>query len=354
MKTVTIPTCANPFVVIVNGIKYTYPAGATMEVPDDVAEVIEQHEEAKPEPAPVLPPFSPVPSSGESDKKLTILTNESAEPYKYLFNELNFPPLPQNPKGTYPYWFLCLIKQTGWSEEQYFLLNTDAPIVCCQGDNKGIRGSGFYFGYMLGSSGEWGRTNEGYINGSQIMFHGIIKPIWANYDTLTDDGSMCLEGSDPLSLYSAREAYVFKDGKYYAIDGKEYVDQQMRENPQKYWKSGLPNEAVDLSDIIILGGALQAPGGVVTLSGTQRVEEVLDALLPRLIEGVVTIKVGIDGTTYEVIRVVAQQITSSSATFSFLLDYNGNGLLVSIWFYGGVREIGYSAKIVTASPMVPA
>lgn len=58
MKTVTIPTCANPFVVIVNGIKYTYPAGATVEVPDEVAEVIEQHEEAKPEPAPVLPPYS--------------------------------------------------------------------------------------------------------------------------------------------------------------------------------------------------------------------------------------------------------------------------------------------------------
>lgn len=45
MKKVTIPTCANPFVVIVNGIKYTYPAGETMEVPDDVAVVIEQHYE---------------------------------------------------------------------------------------------------------------------------------------------------------------------------------------------------------------------------------------------------------------------------------------------------------------------
>lgn len=61
MKTVTIPTCANPFVVFVNGIKYTYPAGATVEVPDDVAAVIEQHDEAhsKPAPAPVVPPFVP-------------------------------------------------------------------------------------------------------------------------------------------------------------------------------------------------------------------------------------------------------------------------------------------------------
>lgn len=64
MKTVTIPTCANPFVVIVNGIKYTYPAGATVSVPDDVAAVIEQHDEAhnNPAPAPVVPPF--VPSEG--------------------------------------------------------------------------------------------------------------------------------------------------------------------------------------------------------------------------------------------------------------------------------------------------
>ncbi len=50
MKTVTIPTCANPFVVIINGKKYTYPAGETVSVPDEVAEVIERHEEAHPKP----------------------------------------------------------------------------------------------------------------------------------------------------------------------------------------------------------------------------------------------------------------------------------------------------------------
>lgn len=54
MKKVTIPTCANPFVVIINGRKYTYPAGETMEVPDEVADVIEWHvvSQPKPEPAP--------------------------------------------------------------------------------------------------------------------------------------------------------------------------------------------------------------------------------------------------------------------------------------------------------------
>ena len=44
MRTVKIPDCMNPFVVVVNHVEYAYPAGATMEVPDDVANVIEHHQ----------------------------------------------------------------------------------------------------------------------------------------------------------------------------------------------------------------------------------------------------------------------------------------------------------------------
>ena len=44
-KTVIIPDCMNPFEVIVNGKHYSYPAGTTQEVPDDVAAVIEAHEQ---------------------------------------------------------------------------------------------------------------------------------------------------------------------------------------------------------------------------------------------------------------------------------------------------------------------
>ena len=43
MKKVTIPRCAHPFVVNVNGRKYIYPAGTEQEVPDAVAAIIEQH-----------------------------------------------------------------------------------------------------------------------------------------------------------------------------------------------------------------------------------------------------------------------------------------------------------------------
>ena len=44
MRTVKIPECMNPFYVEVNGHKYSYPAGTTQEVPEEVAVVIEAHE----------------------------------------------------------------------------------------------------------------------------------------------------------------------------------------------------------------------------------------------------------------------------------------------------------------------
>lgn len=44
MRTVKIPDCMNPFVVVVNHVEYAYPAGETVEVPDEVAYVIEQHQ----------------------------------------------------------------------------------------------------------------------------------------------------------------------------------------------------------------------------------------------------------------------------------------------------------------------
>ena len=55
-KVVTIPKDRNPFIVIVNGVEYKYPAGATIEVPDYVADVIEKYEGAKPKPDPTPTP----------------------------------------------------------------------------------------------------------------------------------------------------------------------------------------------------------------------------------------------------------------------------------------------------------
>ncbi len=47
---VKIPENMSPFVVIVNGVEYSYPAGTTQMVPEEVAEVIGQHVEAMPKP----------------------------------------------------------------------------------------------------------------------------------------------------------------------------------------------------------------------------------------------------------------------------------------------------------------
>lgn len=51
-KSITIPKDRDPFVVIVNGVEYKYTAGATVTVPDSVADVIEKYENAKPKPDP--------------------------------------------------------------------------------------------------------------------------------------------------------------------------------------------------------------------------------------------------------------------------------------------------------------
>ena len=47
-KTITIPKNNNPFIVNINNREYIYRGGETVEVPDEVAEVIEAHTEAQP------------------------------------------------------------------------------------------------------------------------------------------------------------------------------------------------------------------------------------------------------------------------------------------------------------------
>jgi hypothetical protein len=49
-KTITIPTNCNPYIVVINNHVYTYKAGETVEVPDEVAEAIEDAIELEPKP----------------------------------------------------------------------------------------------------------------------------------------------------------------------------------------------------------------------------------------------------------------------------------------------------------------
>ena len=50
MKTISIPTNNNPFTVIINNREYTYKGGETIEVPDEVAEAIDDALELVPKP----------------------------------------------------------------------------------------------------------------------------------------------------------------------------------------------------------------------------------------------------------------------------------------------------------------
>ena len=50
MKSITIPTNCNPYIVVINNHVYTYRAGDSVEVPDEVAEVIEDALELEPKP----------------------------------------------------------------------------------------------------------------------------------------------------------------------------------------------------------------------------------------------------------------------------------------------------------------
>lgn len=50
MKTIQIPTNCNPYIVVINNHVYTYKAGETAEVPDEVAEAIEDALELEPKP----------------------------------------------------------------------------------------------------------------------------------------------------------------------------------------------------------------------------------------------------------------------------------------------------------------
>ena len=58
MKTIIIPNYNNPFIVNINNKEYIYKAGATIEVPDEVAEAIEDALELAPKPKRYLSKFA--------------------------------------------------------------------------------------------------------------------------------------------------------------------------------------------------------------------------------------------------------------------------------------------------------
>ena len=74
MKTISIPEYNNPFIVNINNKEYTYKAGATIEVPDEVAEAIEDALELIPKPKRYLSKFAQ-----RADGSLTQITEADLE-----------------------------------------------------------------------------------------------------------------------------------------------------------------------------------------------------------------------------------------------------------------------------------
>ena len=72
-KKIIIPLCRNPFDIYVNHHFYSYPAGEEVEVPDEVAEVIEQHIGCH-----VTDSAPPAPSGGGGNNNFDELLDETA------------------------------------------------------------------------------------------------------------------------------------------------------------------------------------------------------------------------------------------------------------------------------------
>lgn len=75
MKTVQIPECMNPFEVIVNNNRYSYPAGTEQTVPKEVAEVIDVHMKNHEERT--APPYVPGGGGGGATCKLKLTIDSS-------------------------------------------------------------------------------------------------------------------------------------------------------------------------------------------------------------------------------------------------------------------------------------
>lgn len=81
MKTITIPKYNNPFVVNINNKEYTYKAGVTIEVPDEVAEAIEDALELIPKPKRYLSRFAQL-----AEGEIKEITAEDLEGISKIFN----------------------------------------------------------------------------------------------------------------------------------------------------------------------------------------------------------------------------------------------------------------------------
>lgn len=94
-RKIKIPTSMSPFVVMVNGVKYEYPAGETVEVPDHIADIIRRYEEGTcPKPAVTATKINMISPSGKQfeltvsdDGKLVATEKVEVDPEEPVFGD---------------------------------------------------------------------------------------------------------------------------------------------------------------------------------------------------------------------------------------------------------------------------
>ena len=178
-KFIKIPTSMKPFVVIVNGVKHEYPAGETVEVPDHIAEIIEQYEKGS-FPQPVAPTNAIKLVSPGGKQFLLSVSDEG---------ELSVEPFV--PEGMIAFYYngtVCIAKEgmtwNEWIGSDYDI--TMHPCKVCGG-----------------------------VHSSMGVFDGSV--CWVYYD---EDHVACDDG--PLNRYPTKDHYEENTG-YAGVSGDELI-----------------------------------------------------------------------------------------------------------------------------------
>jgi hypothetical protein len=138
MKKIMIPHCRNPFVVILNGIRYEYESGKEIEVPDEIAEVIAFHVDSKPKALPYVGGFCNRPHVYFSDianklpddavdGSLAVVTEE-IKGTKWVLND-EVAPLTEEGEHPILFWVESLIGDPNLSVSNWMSYTTVGPPV---------------------------------------------------------------------------------------------------------------------------------------------------------------------------------------------------------------------------------
>lgn len=377
MKTVKIPTCANPFVVIVNGIKYTYPAGATMEVPDDVAEVIEQHYEAHRKPASngggakiVFTDSTDNLPIGLPDGTIAFVQRTDVVTADCLFNGVRLPGLPVYDRTVYPYAVIVLVKSATIQEVYKLIVSKEPTYIKYESDKYDLcGGSHMEFRYYRNRDSAWSNGTIGLTVGQFIRDSTYDGWLWANFD-IQLNGETFKEASVPVCTEPmAADAYMYTNNNWYSHGAASNVAEQVVEQAKEYtdkkteyaWSSYVDSDNytfVNMANYIVLQNALVSPGGRVTLTADagSDFEDRLSRIYQALNKGPCRICVGItnagDVAGNRAFICLVPQVETAGYIATHFVQYEGEILILYMEFYSS--QLTYSVQKLNVTPFVPA